>query len=534
MGTAKHYTEKNLFSDGESLLLWEKIQTRIYKKTAKTRFHCDETLDQAVKTRLTQFLAVNGLPELKQFVNKNEENILSARSGKWIVKIDEDYRITFNDHNLICKSKRYRTTEWLKFMFNWFSCLMLIFIRDSKTAISPSNTATLLFGCAEQDISSGVVIDRMEDFLKSTSLGKVPHSSHYIFKSNKILTKCGNALVFSRVPDLALIYKSKLELKTSLRLALEHVAWLFACIKLFRLQPILINFASEFGTAIVMKRLAEQGFIDAFVHSTGNVTAHPISARFYELYETHSVYYNIVPTNPTLTCDLHPEKSLLDPPLLWSNAGTHWVWTEADKILMSEKYMIDEVKVIGIPSLFYPKFISKNKGKNIKKYDIVIFDVTPHHEEAIKKNKVTFYYGKYEMASRLLTDVIKAASLYSAWSQGPPLRIALKPKRKDYQSNDPRYWQTVGSLVVDHQNFCVLQDNYDINHLLSECNLFISRPFTSAAHLAALNEKASIFYDPTGQIVDNCVKIQNLSFVSGVPHLFAYLKSQKVNLRREY
>lgn len=534
MSTAKNYTEKNLFSDGESLFLWEKIQKRIYKKTSKTTFHRNKTLNQAVKTRLTQFLAVNGLPELKQFVNAKEENIFAVRSGNWAVEVDEDFGVTFNGHNLIWKSKRHRTAEWLKFMFNWICCLMLIFIRDVKVAVSPVNSATLLFGCAEQNISSAVVTNRIENFLKSTPLGKVPHSSHYIFKSSKIFTQCGNALVFTRLPDLALIYKSKLEFRTSLTLALEHLAWLFVCIKLFTSRPILINFASEFGTAIVMKRLAERGFIDAFVHSTGNVTAHPISARFYKLYETHSLYYNIVPTNPTLICDLRPEKSSLDPPLLWSNAGTHWVWTEADKRLMSENYMIDDVNVIGIPSLFYPKFIAKNKLRNVKKYDIVIFDVTPHLDEAIKKNKVTFYYGKYETASKLLIDVIEAASLYSVWSQGPPLRIALKPKRKDHQTNDPRYWETIDNLVIKHQNFRVLQDDYDINQLISECDLFISRPFTSAAHLVALNGKASIFYDPTGQIIDNCVKIQNLSFVNSVPNLFGYLKSQKVNLRREY
>ena len=77
--------------------------------------------------------------------------------------------------------------------------------------------------------------------------------------------------------------------------------------------------------------------------------------------------------------------------------------------------MIRDVEVIGAPSLFYSDFTSKNDQDRSNKYDIVIFDVTPHNEETIKRNKITFYYGKYEMASKLLTDVIEAAASYSDW-----------------------------------------------------------------------------------------------------------------------
>ena len=90
----------------------------------------------------------------------------------------------------------------------------------------------------------------------------------------------------------------------------------------------------------------------------------------------------------------------------------------------------------------------------------------------------------------------------------------FETKRKDLQTNDLRYWSTIDYLLAQNPNFRVLDDDHDFNSLLSECDLFVSRPFTSAAHLVALNGKASLFYDPTGEIIDNCVKIDNLSFAS--------------------
>ena len=378
MNKANNYTQKNLFSDGESLVLWEKTYHKICKKADLATFSKDKTLNEALKSRLIQFLAVNGLPELKQFINVNTKSILSARSGKYTSNVDDNFLVTLNGHNLIYKPVMHRVSECCKFLFNWFCCLLAIVSWGKNKMISPLNSATLLYGCAEQNIDSALVISRIENFLNATPIGKVPKSSYYIFKSRKILTQRGQSLVFSRLPDIALILQAKISLRSRFILAISHVFWLFVCLKFFFKRPVLTNFASELGSAVTIKWLAEQGYIDAFVHSTGNVTAHPVSARFFELYEIHSIYYNIVPTNPTLSWDPYPNKAFLDPPLLWSNKGTHWVWTEADKRLMREKYMIRDVEVIGAPSIFYSDFTSKNDQDRSNKYDIVIFDVTPH------------------------------------------------------------------------------------------------------------------------------------------------------------
>ena len=70
-----------------------------------------------------------------------------------------------------------------------------------------------------------------------------------------------------------------------------------------------------------------------------------------------------------------------------------------------------------------------------------------------------------------------------------------------------------------HSNFIILDTETDLGELFHPKTVYISRPFTSAAHLAAINGSQSIYHDPNGEIADTSVTVRNLLFSAGKENL---------------
>ena len=169
---------------------------------------------------------------------------------------------------------------------------------------------------------------------------------------------------------------------------------------------------------------------------------------------------------------------------------------------------------MGVPALFFSN--PKHNGlQDVPDHDIVIFDVTPINIEKCNPYNLSYYYGRYETAIALVRDALWAAETVSNNNKVGGLKIALKPKRKNHNFSDLKYFEDLNSLEKKHLNFTVLSDKTDLGELFHPRTIFISRPFTSAAHLAAINGSLSIYHDPNGEIADTSVKMKNLIFTSG-------------------
>ena len=128
---------------------------------------------------------------------------------------------------------------------------------------------------------------------------------------------------------------------------------------------------------------------------------------------------------------------------------------------------------------------------------------------------ITYYYGRYETAIALINNIMEAAKQASAKKGIPPLKIALKPKRKNQNHHDMRYWRDIEELESQNGNFTILDDNQDIFQLFHPDTIVINRPFTSTAQLAAMHGCVSIYHDPNEEIIDTSVKMENLFYSSG-------------------
>lgn len=65
--------------------------------------------------------------------------------------------------------------------------------------------------------------------------------------------------------------------------------------------------------------------------------------------------------------------------------------------------------------------------------------------------------------------------------------------------------------------------DHDLYDLIGASDLVISIPYTSINFMADQIGVPSIFYDPTGCLVNNFSMLQNMSFIQGRPALEKYL-----------
>lgn len=358
----------------------------------------------------------------------------------------------------------------------------------------------------------------MKQYFDESSKDGISDSVFFVFKGQKFYQKLGKNFSSSRFPEALFIYYSSLSASEALYLFWIHISSIWtnhAC--LFRNTSVLRIF-SELANFHVMGRLEKLGYFKATLFSTSNIPSHNLTSNLSQDSVKHHIYYSCIPTNPVHKNDPDPGTATLEPFLLIPIGGTHWVWSDEDNRMLSEKYKQRDVQTGGIPSLFFSK-PQRSRFSESPLYDIIIFDITPINIEKFNPYNIDYYYGRYETAIALIKNSLWAVEKLSDRYNDKKLKIALKPKRKRLHFQDLRYWQDLSDLEKMHSNFIILDAETDLGELFHPKTMFISRPFTSAAHLAAINGSKSIYHDPNGEITDTSVRVSNLLFSAGKENL---------------
>ena len=285
----------------------------------------------------------------------------------------------------------------------------------------------------------------MKQYFDESSQDGITDSLFFVFKGQKIYQKLEKNFSASRFPEALFIYYSSLSASEAICLFWIHInsVWTsHAC--LFRNASVSRIF-SELANFHVMGRLEN---LDISRPRCSPRVIYP-AITFLKLRVRpikHHIYYSCIPTNPVHKNDPDPGTATLEPFLLIPIGGTHWVWSDEDNWMLSEKYKQEDVQTGGIPSLFF----SKPQGSRFSAfplYDIVIFDITPLNIEKWNPYNIDYYYGRYETAIALIKNSLWAANTLSKKQNSKKLKIALKPKRKNLHIHDVRYWQDLSMIL---------------------------------------------------------------------------------------
>jgi polysaccharide biosynthesis PFTS motif protein len=161
----------------------------------------------------------------------------------------------------------------------------------------------------------------------------------------------------------------------------------------------------------------------------------------------------------------------------------HWVWTnEHKKYLMK---MTDSKILVKGSMLFYnpPK-----KPNYKKKYDIVIFDLTPKNNESMYED--TLY--TFPVAKKFIEDIIESVKLVTQ-KIDKDISIYLKHKRAFHKTHSLQYITYVGELAKNGQ-LSRLPLNVDLYEIIAASKMIICFPFTSSAIIARELKVPSIYY----------------------------------------
>ena len=188
---------------------------------------------------------------------------------------------------------------------------------------------------------------------------------------------------------------------------------------------------------------------------------------------------------------------------------THWVWTnEHKKYLM--KMTNSNVLVKG-SMVFYnpPKKLNRNK-----KYDIVIFDVTPFDSKSIFKDTVY----TFPVAKEFMEDIIESVKLVSQ-ELDMDMNIYVKHKRPFSSIHSSDYIAYIAGLVRIGE-LSVLPLNIDLYESIAASNIVIGFPFTSPVIIGQELKIPSIHYCSTNMLS----KYNKNDFIQNKFELIKYLE----------
>lgn len=495
----------------ESIILWEHLSKALKIKLRQTKFSQSSFIQTGYEKKTYQFLINNYFPMLRA-LDKNSVFPLGKARLITTENINKNFSLNVDSHHVKLKSKLFK--EYISFILKWTVLLISLLLPNGKKQITSDYPASIFYGCIDGFQMNQNRLNSISDFINNSKIQSLQKNSYYFFQSSKIYEKKSSNLFITLFPEALFISKCNLNLLERVHAIIIHIFGFFICHLKWLKHPIMMHFASEFASLNLLLFADRKLFISSVIYSTSNASRHHIFAYLAKNAEIHHIYYNIVPSNPTLKSDPKPHKAKLDEVLLASEIGKKWVWTKPEKIYLEKYYNHDNVDVLGIPKLFY-NFNCLPEAKQ-KTFDIVIFDVTPYQNQLIENLKILFYYGNSDTAISLIT---KTDFVLSSFQEKFNLKFALKTKRKNLKVHDERYFSVINNLDKNNNNFKLLLPDVEIMELFHPDTILISRPYTSPGYIGALLGCKSIYFDPTEELVDVGINHENLYFASGEKEL---------------
>lgn len=170
--------------------------------------------------------------------------------------------------------------------------------------------------------------------------------------------------------------------------------------------------------------------------------------------------------------------------------GTHWVWTETQKLWLSERHSSGvKFEVVG-PILFYlPREREKNPNSKI-----ILFDISPMYQEQFirRYGSEVYYYNQFSTVLRFaedILDVVKRQGLTQTHE------ILYKAKRRVVGHHVDEYFQKLDEFE-EKGLIEIIENRCDLWELVDGADMVFVLAPSSPVYLGQHFNIPSYYYDP--------------------------------------
>lgn len=372
-----------------------------------------------------------------------------------------------------------------------FSLLFLYFIKifvvTSKSNKSKKNNTVLIFSLTKEQIFKNKSLYEFHEFLNSKKFS-MPKNSELLVECRGILRtkRFSNLIVTLDIP--LKIFTMNFSLKQKMVLLLMFSRKILTLIKCFKDSQYMYLVFKEyvFDESVYLLFLRENQ-VYKVITGPGNYKYQPVIFEISEYTgERIMLWYssNSIPVRYQSQLEnIDRYTKLQEVFLSQMKIDTHWVWTNQHKKYL-RKLTNASASVLG-SMVFYncPKKLDYSK-----KYDVVIFDVTPHNSKSVFSDTV---YA-FPTAKEFITEVIESVKLVSQ-KQNRDISIYIKHKREFSKSHSSSYITYIDNLVENGQLF-VLPLGVHLYKTIAESKVIIGYPFTSPVIIGQELKVPSIYY----------------------------------------
>ena len=428
----------------------------------------------------------------KVFVSSSIQNLLNKKANIYFQeksKSTQSQGFITPNHNEY-KSIKVSFLKKIKTIIIAFSILFLyftkIFVVISKNNKNKKKTI-FIFSLTKEQIFRNSSLHEFHNFLHSKKINMT--------KKNEILIECRGILRNKRYSNLIVTLDIPLNIFTVKFSLQQKIMLLFIFLR--RLSTLIKSFNNSQSMYLVYKQyifdesvyllFLSENQVNKVITGPGNYKYQPVIFEMSEYTgERVMIWYssNSVPNKYKSKLEnLDRHYKLEEGFLKQMKIDTHWVWTNQHK-----KYLrkLTSANIFVKQSMvFYncPKKINYSK-----KYDIVIFDVTPQNSKSEFSN--TIY--AFPPAKEFIDEIIESAMLVSQ-KLGRDINIYIKHKRSFSKNHSSRYITYIDNLAENGKLF-VLPLNANLYKTIAESRMIIGYPFTSPVVIGQELKIPSIYY----------------------------------------
>ncbi len=401
--------------------------------------------------------------------------------------------------------------QWCKHQINfikhWFFVICATFItRDNP---GTQDSAVLVYGIGDESLFQDGSDSRFVEYCKTCDIEPLNRKKRYFIESHKSNSARSHGdFNYRQRPLIALAQESKLGLVNRLYLFSRLFLLLPAFYKAMYKCPHVTLIGHEFVYAKLAQLLNDLSMLDCIVLTCSNYTEQALFTRVLKQTPVHMIWYAQA-WKPIVYIDDPVESDV--PNLRWIRTDTHWVWTRSFADYLNKLGIVKEVKVVGPIVWCLPEH---------EEYDddwirIVVFDASPFSDEVALINGQITNYHHPDNLFKFINDILELSSKIED-KTGKYVDLVIKTKRGFKPLYDRAYFDYLNTLASSGK-IRLVHHSENPFRLISGSNLLIAYPFTSTCYIADYIKVSSIYYDPTGMVLEHHFGDQDskISFSSG-------------------
>lgn len=415
-----------------------------------------------------------------------------------------------NSRKTISPSLKLFTASLAKFSIWW--CYILLNIGWSLLVKkNVKNKITLVYGVPNNSLLVGGSSESFESFCRHGHIDVLNSANACIVQSqSKVDSTDPIRFMYCRFPLVHALYVTKSQSAEVVRLVLNHLIIIFNFCGLLFKQPIACLLWRDYAEYPLANHLNEKNLIENVIITNSNwlqqfLWMSNLPNRSFKVY---MALYSLNSHPYRFKGEAKPSQH---PGIRHLIVDCIFTWNNNNLDLLIRDGITSDIRVVK-PILWYmPQLTKQFKDKDINKFNICIFDISPRNCDLSSNRDVSDVYISTKNMKSFINDILITVNEVQA-ALSVDIDVVLKHKRLRAKSHDPEYFEYIDRVVRDYGIMRVISQDTNLYQIISSSDLIIVFPYTSPAYIAESVGIDAIFYDPTGELENDLNDFQYIKF----------------------